>query len=1248
MSIRKSGLGIFVALTLVLSMVVGVASTSAMTTSELINLLIAAGVIAPDKVATVQALIGGTTTTTSGYAFNTNLTIGSRGADVTALQEVLVAGGYLVMPAGVAYGYFGALTRSAVIQYQLAKGISPAAGYVGALTRASLNASAPVIPGTTIPTGTSLNVSLAATSPVAGAIIAGQAAANLAEFTFTNTSATPAVVTNVTLARGGVSADTALSNVYLFNGAVRLTDAATVSSGKITFNAGAGIFTVAPGTSVTIAVKSDILSTTSSGQTIAVSLTGVTSSVLVAAAYPISGASMTVSTASDMAAVTLASTSVSTSIAAGTLGQTIWGSSFSLSGRAVLLKSLAVKVIGSVPADSLQNIKLFVSGIQVATASGIDANGMVTFDLTAAPYRIDSNRSLEIRADIVNGSSRTFSVSLQNKADIAIFDTNYNVGISVAGTLPTTNTITISAGTLAVSLDTTLSAGNVVYGSTGVSLAKYTVKAFGENMKVSYLNVAATQDLSNVTLYANGSSISSSQNVASTSATLFSLGSSLNVTAGQTVALEVRGDLKNSAGTNIATSSTVVITLSSYANNTQGSYSSSLTSYPSTAIVGPTMTVVGGTLTVSKNAGYSNTTLTANTNGFKVGSFILSSNSSEAVRVTSVKVGLSGTMPTTALSNLRISESSSTVTPQASTTFGTDFTIAANSSKTVDVFADIGAIASVANSADTQTLVGATTTPGVAATAAIAATGTVSVASTSGTWMAGQQAIVTINGFATAFTVTASAGTSTAIATGLTAAINANTNVNGLVTATNPQADLVLITADTGGTVGAYSLTVNTASSTANVAALAGGVNAGAGTAQIATFTPANVQIGDVFTVVIGGNTVSFTATAATVANVTAGLTAAINANTAAAALVTAVDSTTEVTVTSDSVGVNTPIMTSSATNGTTSSTNTLAADLMVVAAGSVSNVDASSGVVGGQTLTIGSGSLAVPTLVATSPSARYVLGGTTGNAIATFNFKASVGASTIKELSFVMNPAASPAITSITVGGVTKSVALSATTTVSGLNISVPVTNAGTDVPVTVAYNTVGNNGITSNVSAILKLGTVKYQSGNTETTSNVAVSSNAMYAVAGIPTIDIVDSSSALVNGSVEIAKLAFTVTGSSIRIREIPIKLSYGATATTTAVQIYDGNTEVGSTTVAMLDAGTGTIVLNDGGFVLSSAKTFRLLATFTGVTTGVGTDSITTQLGAAASFLWDDVEGNVTSGVGTYIPSYSTTDTSVISN
>ena len=81
--------------------------------------------------------------------FAVNLTVGSRGSDVTALQQFLVAKGYLQMPAGVSYGHFGPLTKAAVARWQVANGISPAVGYFGPISRAAIAsqmATSPVSP----------------------------------------------------------------------------------------------------------------------------------------------------------------------------------------------------------------------------------------------------------------------------------------------------------------------------------------------------------------------------------------------------------------------------------------------------------------------------------------------------------------------------------------------------------------------------------------------------------------------------------------------------------------------------------------------------------------------------------------------------------------------------------------------------------------------------------------------------------------------------------------------------------------------------------------------------------------------------------------------------------------------------------------------------------------------------------------------------------------------------------------------
>jgi hypothetical protein len=99
--------------------------------------------------------------------------------------------------------------------------------------------------------------------------------------------------------------------------------------------------------------------------------------------------------------------------------------------------------------------------------------------------------------------------------------------------------------------------------------------------------------------------------------------------------------------------------------------------------------------------------------------------------------------------------------------------------------------------------------------------------------------------------------------------------------------------------------------------------------AQEDSFTPANVEIGDQFVLTITGedgttNAVSFTATAATVANVTAGLATAWNASTHRLCTpITAADATTSMTLTADTAGVPFAVA-ATTTDGGGSNTQTL------------------------------------------------------------------------------------------------------------------------------------------------------------------------------------------------------------------------------------------------------------------------------------------------------------------------------------
>lgn len=82
----------------------------------------------------------------STVVFTSDLTVGSRGAEVSALQSILIASGDLAIAAPT--GYFGELTKAALAQWQGRNGV-PATGYFGPLTRAALNASTTPVPGMT-------------------------------------------------------------------------------------------------------------------------------------------------------------------------------------------------------------------------------------------------------------------------------------------------------------------------------------------------------------------------------------------------------------------------------------------------------------------------------------------------------------------------------------------------------------------------------------------------------------------------------------------------------------------------------------------------------------------------------------------------------------------------------------------------------------------------------------------------------------------------------------------------------------------------------------------------------------------------------------------------------------------------------------------------------------------------------------------------------------------------------------------
>jgi hypothetical protein len=687
----------------------------------------------------------------SAFTFTANLTVGTTSAEVVEAQKFLNSKGFVVSTTGAGSpgmesNYFGAKTKAAVAAFQAANGISPAAGYWGALTRAKVNAMQGGSTGGTLPAGCTstsgfspitgapcngatgpaqgtgpVTVALAADNPAAGYIVAGGATVDLAHFAF-NGSGT---VNSITLQRTGLSTNTALSNVYLYNGATRITDAASVNAqGMITFN---GVNLMVNG-STTISVKADV-SSSANGQTVGVTLTG----------YSVNGSAATANLAGNVMSISSGSgilgsvafvspSTTSPSVNAGVTGYTLWTSPLQVNLHTMWLKSAAFHFVGSAPSDSLANVGLFIDGVKVASSTGVNSLGYIVFDLTSAPFSVSTgSHTVDVRADIVKGSYRTVQLTLQNAGDFMLTDSQ--VGVNVAAVSPLTssttfspvagNNISISAGSLSIQINPSFnSMTTVTGGSTNAVIAKYDVKAFGEDEKIQTITLTpsvsggsvsdsgSTTKLNNVQLYFNGSQVGSSQNYTG-SALTFNLGSSLVVPAGTTGTLEVRADLQNDTGGNYTAGTVSVTSATVPVGGAQGMNSLQTNGSAVTIPTTNGLSISTGSVTVAKNLAYASQTFAANTPNVKIGSFVITNgSSSESVTVTNLNVGLVlTTAASTNYSNLKTSETSgSGSTPIQPTTasggstssnnFSVNFTIPAGGTKTIDVYADLGSASS--------------------------------------------------------------------------------------------------------------------------------------------------------------------------------------------------------------------------------------------------------------------------------------------------------------------------------------------------------------------------------------------------------------------------------------------------------------------------------------------------------------------------------------------------------------------------
>lgn len=692
------------------------------------------------KMATSVAIIGGIVagavsasaalnlpTMSCSYMFNTNMKLGSRGTDVMNLQKVLnmypqtqIASSGAGSP-GMETTYFGVGTRAAVNKFHALHltelGITAPTGNAFAGTRALLNmvcSTNPTNPTTPVVTGP-VSVMMSSSQP-SNLVVSGQAAANLGNFTFSGNG----MVKNVKLMRLGLSDDQTLTNVYLYDGMVRVAGPASVSrDGSVMFTSYSGLFTVSG--SKTLTVRGDV-ATGKNGQTIGFAVASIDTGAGLTALANVNGpqlsiGSVTLATVS-VNAFPLAGLPAAATINAGSVAQNVWERSINVSVRDVKLARAQFKMIGSAPYTAVTNAQLNVDGTNVASGF-VDANGVISFVLPASYTLTTGSHIVKVFVDIVGGAKRDFYVSLEQVSDLLAEDTQVPGAYVTLSGSATSNMVgglvTIQGGNFTVTQDTTISnATTLVGGATNQTLAKWKFSSYGEDVKVLNLSFTPTitgtgNTLTNVGLFVNGGQVRSNQTATTLTPLNFTdLGTNLLVPAGQVVTVELRGDLVTSTGTAYVTG-TAKFDIIANLTGAQGMSSQNITQVPSAS--GQSFTIGGSNVNFAIAAGSAARTVSPNTANVKIGSYVLQTGSAEGVNVTSFTVALpsNNLLTNNKITNLTVKDGSTVIgniigLPTVSNTFSANVNVPKSTTKSFDVYADI-------NSGSA----GSTTTPSVTA-----------------------------------------------------------------------------------------------------------------------------------------------------------------------------------------------------------------------------------------------------------------------------------------------------------------------------------------------------------------------------------------------------------------------------------------------------------------------------------------------------------------------------------------------------
>jgi len=529
-----------------------------------------------------------------------NLTVGSRGADVSTLQTALISGGYLTAVSAPT-GYFGSATKAALAKWQAAKGISPAVGYFGPLSRAAFNGSA-------MTTGTTGSTTTTVADGTDGSITASQSSYVSSGIQLKKGDTKNILAIKLKATSGAVSVTRAdvhfnLRPWLVFNqltlkdqnGNVLATKTLSSASDATEITVGSDYlvrfdnvkFKVVPGSDIDLVVGATVLNATdkiTNGQVVNVTFgsnglrtengIGYTDSVGGADLNgQVSAANATAQNGTGVNSFTFSSTGSVADIYARispsspttrqqvvsltqTTSDVLLGVvSLKSANSSSTLNTLTVGVAGSVgTSTALSNIRLFNGS---TSYGGTWSGNSVVFSNLNLPLTQDNWQDFSIKADVAASSTGTAYVTLTaNANNIVGTDANYNTPRVESSTV-TSNVVTLTTNAIAVQNASATTGGAITQSNSTVGY-NVTYKFDLVNTSNNDLYVSATSTTVVTTTGNASSSLSTIQTVSNNPTAGDVTGVAYIIPAGSTRTFTLVGAIRGTTGSTVTLKATSV------------------------------------------------------------------------------------------------------------------------------------------------------------------------------------------------------------------------------------------------------------------------------------------------------------------------------------------------------------------------------------------------------------------------------------------------------------------------------------------------------------------------------------------------------------------------------------------------------------------------------------------------------------------------------------------------------------------